>query len=146
MVDYGNHRVQLFNATGGYVDQFGTHGNGTGQFWRPTGIAWSPGGDRIAVVDFTKLYLAHHRVQLFDATGGFVDLFGSYGNGTGQFKWPNGIAWSPGGDRIAVADTHNGRVQLFNATGGYVGEFGGPDGKGPFGWNPRHVAWSPLPP
>ena len=42
VADWTNHRVQLFNSTGGYVDEFGGWGREGGKFWSPTGVAWSP--------------------------------------------------------------------------------------------------------
>ena len=129
--------VKLFNATGGYVSQFGLAGFGDGVF-RLADIAWSPDGDRIAVSDDYG-----HRILLFNATGGYVSQFGELGRiSDGQMYQPTGVDWSPDGDRIAVAVHGNDRVQLFNATGGYVGQFTMPNHGSYF--NALHsVAWSP---
>ena len=142
VVDRYNHRVQLFNSTGGYVSEFGPEeGGGEGQFRYPAGIAWSPNGSRIAVADTNN-----HRAQLFNATGGYVDEFGKQGSDYGQFRYPAAAAWSPGSDRIAVVDYNNHRVQLFTATGGYVGKLGGGPSWGTADgefWHPAAAAWSP---
>ena len=52
----------------------------------------------------------NHRIQVFHPNGVFDHAFGSLGSGDGRFKNPNSAAYSPSGDRIAVADTLNHRV------------------------------------
>ena len=123
--DPGNHRVQLFNATGDHVGQFGTPGSGPSQFRSPQGVTWSPDGDRIAVADHFNA-----RVQLFNSTGGYVDEFrsppdnrdGVSGRGNVPPPSVSYVAWSPHGDRIAASNGY--QIDLFNATGGYVKSFG----------------------
>ena len=51
-------------------------------------------------------------------------MFGSPGDGDGQFNRPTGIAVDGHGD-IYVADWGNNRVQLFDADGRYVEKFHG---------------------
>ena len=45
VADTGNHRVQVFNATGEYLAQFGTKGTGAGQLEEPVAIAPAPNGE-----------------------------------------------------------------------------------------------------
>lgn len=75
-------------------------------------------------------YLAPSRVQIFDAGGRYVGYFGSYcrvatigklpaantnckGAGDDQFAQPHGIAITPDGRRIYVADTSNHRISVW---------------------------------
>ena len=38
--DHGNHRIQVLNTELEYMDSFGCHGNGDGQFNDPNGICF----------------------------------------------------------------------------------------------------------
>ena len=62
---------------------------------------------------------------MFDAdTGDFVFKFGQHGNASGSLKNPESVAYSPDGERIAVADRHNNRIQVFDAdTGAFLFKF-----------------------
>jgi polyhydroxyalkanoate synthesis regulator phasin len=53
----------------------------------------------------------NHRVQVFDASGVFQFMFGTQGNGEGQFNLPWGITVD-NADSIVVADRLNHRVQV----------------------------------
>ncbi|MBP6506326.1 MAG: hypothetical protein KA257_02065 [Opitutaceae bacterium] len=130
VVDYGNHRVQVFNTDGSFVFRFGGAGAGDGQFQYPGSIAVAPNGN-IIVGD------GNHRIQVFDNTGTFVRKWGSQGSGDGQFQWPNGIAVMANGN-VVVADSQNHRIQMFSADGTFIrkwgsqgsgeGQFNGPQG------------------
>jgi DNA-binding beta-propeller fold protein YncE len=108
---YGNYR---------YYAQWGSYGQKSGEFSQPFGLA----------VDSIRadLYVAdtyNHRVQVFhisnpcpqhtrEITPGvcFVTMWGSYGTGNGEFKYPQGIGVDALGN-IFVADTVNNRIQMF---------------------------------
>ena len=66
VTDTGNKRVQVFDATGNYVSQFGTAGSGPGQFNEPVGLALDAQGNIYVADTWNK------RVQVFDATYKFV--------------------------------------------------------------------------
>ena len=53
VVDTGNNRVQVFDPTTAYNNQFGSPGAGNGQFTGPTGIAFST-TNLVYVVDTGK--------------------------------------------------------------------------------------------
>ena len=63
VADTGNKRVQVFDADGNFLREFGGWGTGPGQLDEPVGIAVSPDGT-VAVADTWNL-----RVQLFDEQG-----------------------------------------------------------------------------
>ncbi|MGH3056227.1 MAG: 6-bladed beta-propeller, partial [Gaiellaceae bacterium] len=44
VVDYGNHRIEIFSNDGVYLGQFGGMGRGPGQFLGPIGIAIDANG------------------------------------------------------------------------------------------------------
>jgi len=119
VVDSGNHRVQKFYSSGGYISQWGSYGSGDGQLKNPSGIAVSSDGN-VYVVDAGK-----QRVQIFSSSGVFMGQFGSYGSDPGQFKTPSGIAVSSEGQvtYVYVADSSNHRIQKFVASGGYLSQW-----------------------
>src|SRR5207253_200390 len=86
VVDTGNQRIQVFDATGNFKFRFGNSGAGNGQFNFPRGVA---------VGSSQNIYVAdagNHRIQVFDSAGNFKFKFGSFGSGNGQFNSPYGIA------------------------------------------------------
>jgi len=65
----------------------------------------------------------NNRVEIFDADGNFVSLFGKHGDGPGYFARPKGIAVDSDG-HIWVADEMQDRLEVFNREGqllAYVG-------------------------
>ena len=143
VTDWGNHRVQKFDADGDYLDEWGG-----GLFSGPFGLAtdsddnvylaeWGnnriqkyDGSDWTVVVEDAELnnpsgiavdadgniYVCdtgNDRIQVFDEDGNLVTRWGSEGADPGQFRGPMGIAIHPNGD-IYVADTDNHRIQVFS--------------------------------
>ena len=58
----------------------------------------------------------NHRIQAFDAEGNFINTYGSYGSGPGEFNNPQGLAVSDDG-RVIVADSGNNRLQMLDFDG-----------------------------
>ena len=58
--DHGNHRIQVLNTELEYMNSFGCHGNGDGQFNDPNGIARDEAGN-LYVTDTRS-----NRVQVFE--------------------------------------------------------------------------------
>ncbi len=124
VADTGNHRIQVFDKDGEYVQdgEIGWYGDGDGQFNSPSGLAVSGWvlkdngmNEPRRVADFFYLYVAdtlNHRLQRFKISapdkvaGGFgfettpFDYehdgnMGSYGDADGQFNLPEGTAADP---------------------------------------------------
>ena len=66
---------------------------------------------------------ANKNVSEFSSTGAFIDTFGSYGIGNGQFTGVQGIAVNAIGNAWVV-DAGNNRVQEFSSGGAYLSQFG----------------------
>src|SRR5437773_3992887 len=107
VADYGNDRIQKFDASGTFVTTWGSSGSGNGQFNGPGGVA-TDGSGHVYVADTNN-----HRIQKFDASGTFVTTWGSSGSGNGQFNGPDGVA-TDGSGNVYVADTNNQRIQEFS--------------------------------
>src|SRR5436190_15566299 len=100
-----------------YLTQWGSFGQGDGQFFYPTGVAIDAAGD-VYVAD-----LGNSRIQKFTSTGTYLTQWGSPGTGNGQFSSPSGVATDAVGD-VYVADLNNYRVQKFTSTGTYLTQWG----------------------
>lgn len=115
VTDYGNKRVQKFDAHGDFVLEWGSSGRGDGQFHYPTGIASD--GSHVYVVDRDL-----NRIQKFTHNGTYVSEWGERGRSDGQLILPDDIAIHNGS--AYVVDTGNYRVQKFTTDGEFVLSFG----------------------
>jgi len=116
VADTYNHRVQYFNALGGYMGEWGHMHAPPGEYgglYYPEGVAVS--GDNTIYVADTN----HSQIQYFGNRGG---LWGKLGDGNGEFHFPHDLAVAPNGN-IYVADTNNDRVQYFTRDGSYIGKW-----------------------
>jgi sugar lactone lactonase YvrE len=107
VTDTFNNRVEIFDADGTFISQFGKNGDGPGQFERPKGIAVDCDG-HIWVVDD-----AQNLVKVFNQQGQLLIYFGGQGNYPGQFMGPYGITIDKD-NRVIVSETFPGRVQIFH--------------------------------
>jgi DNA-binding beta-propeller fold protein YncE len=86
--------------------------------FRPVGVATSPTGSNIYIVDQNN-----HRIFQFTSSGSYVRRWGSLGTSNGQFSYPEDIAVDPSGN-VYVVESNNDRVQKFTSTGTYSSKFG----------------------
>ncbi len=115
VADTGNHRVQEFTPSGGYLTQWGTYGTGNGQFRYPEGVGVGWAGD-VYVTDggvAQGVYSLAGSLQRFTNTGGFVSRTNGGGSDTAQLPWmPRGLAVSTA-FRVYVLDTYLGYVHRY---------------------------------
>jgi len=146
IVDSGNNRIQIIDVNGNcsgntklgdngnddvcFVDEFGTVGNGDGEFNLPSGLALDTDSDMLYVADTNN-----NRIQIIDVNGNcdsgdndyladdicFVDEFGGRGNGEGEFDEPSGLALDTDSDMLYVADTDNNQIQIIDVNGNCSG-------------------------
>ena len=115
--DRGNHRVQIFNTELEYINSFGCHGDGDGQFNEPNGIAQDRAG---------KLYVTdtrNNRVQVFDYNGQFLYAFSKKDADSKQLDRPHGIFVSSD-QFVYVCERGNKCVSVFKTSGEFVTSFG----------------------
>jgi uncharacterized protein (TIGR03663 family) len=139
VVDSDNHRVQVFDANGNFLREWGSRcqldsgqgcvdpdGNGPlsygdGQFQEPWGIA---------VGDDGYVYVAdtwNHRIQVFEADGTFVTTWGAYGQTSTESSLlygPRDVAVDASG-RVFFTDTGNKRVVVTDREGTPLHQWGG---------------------
>ena len=133
VTDATNDRVEEFDSsTGLLLRQWGSTGQGVGNFTGPQGIVASPSGS-LYVVDS-----GNNRVEKFTSTGGFLSAWGNYGAGNGQFNSPRGVALDSAGN-IYVSDYYNSRIEMFAGNQTFLTAFGTPGSTNGLLMNPSGV-------
>jgi len=126
---YGNSRVHKYTAEGKYLSSWGEPGIDPGQFIRPHNIAVDD-GDRVYVADREC-----HRVQVFDADGGFITMFSNIHRPDGMTIGPDGNLYIGELNGIPGVDDAPGlghRVSIVSREGKLLARIGDPiEGEGP---------------
>ncbi len=115
--DPGTGAVQVFDADGRLLAEWGEYGLEPGQLNGPFGIGFDPDGT-LLIAEFDN-----NRVQRFTLEGELLDGWGEYGWEDGQFVWAMDAAVDAAG-RVFVTDYANGRVQVFDHDGRFLGAWG----------------------
>jgi len=107
VTDTMNNRVEIFDADGNFISEFGKHGDGPGYFARPKGIAVDSDG-HIWVADEMQ-----DRLQVFNRQGQLLTYIGmNHGELPGQFKTLVGVAIDKH-NRVFTTEQEPGRLQVF---------------------------------
>jgi sugar lactone lactonase YvrE len=101
----------VYIVAGSGVQYFTSTGSHLGSWVVPSArcVAVAPNGEV-----FVTTVNADNFVRRYNPSGSLIEAWGSSGSGPGEFQGPNGIAVSPDGIRVYVADTGNRRIQYFN--------------------------------
>jgi tripartite motif-containing protein 71 len=120
VADCENDRVAVWRAADGAplrsIGAVWPDGEGSepGQLSAPYGLALSPDGTELFVVE-----LCNHRVSVFEPrTGRHLRSWGRPGSGAGEFYRPTCCVLSCDGRVLFVADSNNGRVVACDAASG----------------------------
>lgn len=119
VADVSRKTVIVFDAYGLYQRTIGSEQ----VFTRPTGVAVSPSGDRVYVVDAAGVESDAHKVVAFDPAGNRLFELGPRGEAPGKFNLPVDAAVARDGT-LYVLDSGNFRVQVFDRDGKFVRAFG----------------------
>lgn len=104
--DTFNDRVEIFDADGDFIREFGKAGDGPGYFARPKGIAVD-GDGHVWVADAVQ-----DRVQVFTAEGRLLIWMGGHGLLPGQFNTLAGLVID-NKNRVITSEQYPGRLQIF---------------------------------
>jgi len=107
VTDTLNNRVEIFDADGAFISQFGKHCDGPGCFAHAKGIAVDSDG-HIWVAD-PMLDL----LQVFSREGQLLAFIGGHGNLLGQFSSLVGVTFDPKRNLVFTSEQYPGRVQEF---------------------------------
>ncbi|MDB4442486.1 6-bladed beta-propeller [bacterium] len=116
VADEANNRIKKFTSTGEFIVQWGTEGEGAGEFHSPSDVDVDSLGNVYVTDD------QNHRIQKFDSNGNYLIQWGSRGEGPGEFHRPKGIGVGPE-DKIYVFDSVNDRIQKFTSGGVFIAEW-----------------------
>ena len=117
----GNHRIQKFDSSGGFITKWGSDGYEDGQLGASPSVILDSQSN-VYIADTYK----NARIQKFNSTGNFITKWQFYGNNEnsdGKFDCPNGISIDSSGN-IYIMDSRNSRIQKFNSTGTFVSKWG----------------------
>ena len=124
VVDTENDVVVVFDAdTFRLLRKIGVAGkrhrlSDPGTFSLPTHVAVDKDGN-VYVTD-----TLNNRIEIFDADGNFLSMFGRHGDAPGQLARPKGIAVDADG-HIWVADAYQDRLEVFDREGNFLIDIGG---------------------
>ena len=120
---YGNSRIHVFTGAGEYEFSWGSPGIDAGQFMRPHNIAIDA-DDRVYVVDREC-----HRIQVFDALGGFITMWNNIHRPDAMVLWQDHIYVGElnGLSGLDDAPGLGHRVSVFDLEGNLVSRFGAPE-------------------
>lgn len=127
VTDGGGHTAMKLNPDGEVLISLGTPGErglwdeatGAQLFDEPNDTAISSNGDLFVVQGHTR---GEPRVLKFDSDGNFLMMWGSRGDGPGQFSVAHSIVIDDD-DNIYVADRENQRIEIFDTDGNFIDQW-----------------------
>ena len=120
MAEWGNHRVQIFNGEGRYMDMFSGEGSLDNQLSDPRGLSLDSQGNIIVADSGNKL------IKIFSPDGNFLMKIG----GPSSFSYP--VHCVQCDEYLIVSDSGDHSIKIFSREGEYkynFGKQGGGDGE-----------------
>ncbi len=117
--DVTERKVNVYDSLGLFLRSIGSNLD----LDRPTGVAVSPEGDRIYVIDRSYNESMNHRVVVYDGQGNKLSVIGERGRGNGEFNVPVRGAVGPDGT-LYILDAGNFRIQAFDRDGKFLRAWG----------------------
>ena len=128
--EYDSHKISVYTRRGDKKHEFGSEGEGKGEFKHPKGVAVDKSDGCIFVADNDN-----HRIQKFTRDGHFMELVGGpmCGSGPMQFNYPRVLKLY--NNKLYVCDSCNNRIQVFDTELNYITSIGDGEGSGPGQFN-----------
>lgn len=110
-------RVAVCDSSDNYHGEWGSFGDGPGQFMWPSAICVTS-AEQVIIADEHL-----HKIMVFTSEGDFIEEWGSPGSGEGFLDTPSGLALNEKNE-LFVSDTYNHRLQVFSTSGDFLRSFG----------------------
>ena len=125
-----SYKISVYTRIGEKKHEFGSCGEGKGEFKFPSGVAVDKSDGCIFVADNSN-----HRIQKFTRDGHFMKLVGGPMSRSGpmQFNYPWGLKLN--NNKLYVCDTGNHRIKVFDTELNYITSIGGGEGSSPVQFN-----------
>lgn len=111
-------RICVFSPTGEMLRQFGSFGDGPGEFRLPTDVAIAADGTL-----YVSEYGGNDRISKFAPDGSYLFSFGGRDAGVASLERPQALVLGPDG-RLWVADACHHRICWFDRNGNFGSSFG----------------------
>jgi sugar lactone lactonase YvrE len=119
VADAGHHRIQEFDSSGAFLNEFGIAGPENGQFVEARAVAVDPSGN-VWVADKNLSW-----IQKFNSEGKLLTAFGGYGTVNGKFAALEALATDSEGHLWTLdGGKSKPRVQEFSSSGAFIAQFG----------------------
>jgi sugar lactone lactonase YvrE len=125
VAEAANHRIQKLTADGNFIAEWKGPDPG---FYGPRKIDIAP-DQSLYVVDQGRT-----RIVKFDQNFKILGMWGTKGNGDGQFDDPTSLTVDAGSGKVYVADPRNHRIQVFDANGKFLANWAVPEWGKPYGF------------
>jgi DNA-binding beta-propeller fold protein YncE len=114
VADSENGRIQKFDSSGTFITKW--------EIRDPYGYSDSPSD--VDVDSSGNVYVSTYElIYKFGLDGNFIDTWGDYGSGDGEFDGAYDVATDSSGN-VYVADTYNNRIQKFDSEGNFIAKWG----------------------
>ena len=110
-------RITMLTMDEEFIGDFGSTGEGDGQFIGPTGLALDSKGNVYVADEWLN------RITIYDKDGNFLDKWGTAGSGEGELNGPAGLAIDRE-DNLYITENLNHRVQKFTKEGKFLLKWG----------------------
>lgn len=119
VADTGNHRIQIFELDGKFLNMFPVGASAGEKPSDPVDVLASKLKGYVYVSDNDN-----HKIKVYDRSGKFQFEWGKFGEEFGEFRYP-GILALNAYNEVLVVDVLNTRVQKFDPFGNFIAEIGG---------------------